>query len=239
MNRIGTLCLALLAFTGSMGCATVYVKKSPKLENLEEPRSALLATSMVRVGEEDDEDKGGLLDAALNVAMNSHLEAFGIKVTETATAFVAQHGLKVVTDPMRAKKLSLINLNKEVSGAMTALGGVWYSPDGSTKTLNSSTSILFGKKAFIEAADDPNVPNEAFMFITGSIYEGSQWLIMKKPIFRIEIRVLDEAGEDLLRVSGMGEGKASPFVMDRQKNNLEIALNGALESLKVIEVEKL
>ena len=64
----------------------------------------------------DDEDKGGLLDAALNVAMNSHLEAFGIKVTETATAFVAQHGLKVVTDPMRAKKLSLINLNSSLWG---------------------------------------------------------------------------------------------------------------------------
>ena len=55
--------MAILMLAGSMGCATVYVKKSPQLDNLEEPRPALLATSMVRVGEDDDEDKGGLLNA--------------------------------------------------------------------------------------------------------------------------------------------------------------------------------
>ena len=116
--------------------------------------------------------EGGLINAALNVAMNAHLEAFGVKVTEAATAFVAQHGLKVVTDPERAKKLSLINFNETAGEAMTALGGVWYAPEGSTKHLDSSSTILFGKRAFIEAADDTHTPNEAFVFISGSIYEG-------------------------------------------------------------------
>ena len=241
MTRINTLILAVIALVGSTGCATVYVKKSPKLENLKEPQTALLATSVVYVGQRygEGDSEGGLINAALNVAMNAHLEAFGVKVTEAATAFVAQHGLKVVTDPERAKKLSLINFNETAGEAMTALGGVWYAPEGSTKHLDSSSTILFGKRAFIEAADDTHTPNEAFVFISGSIYEGQEWLVMKKPVFRIEIRALDEDGEDLLRVSGMGEGDAALFVMDRDGENLSKALEGALNSLRLTEVENL
>ena len=58
-------------------------------------------------------------------------------------------------------------------------------------------------------------------------------------MFRMEIRVLDEQGEDLMRVSGVGEGDAAPFFMDRSKGNLEKALKGALETLKVTPVEAL
>ena len=239
MTRINTLILAVIALVGSTGCATVYVKKSPKLENLKEPQTALLATSVVYVGQRygEGDSEGGLINAALNVAMNAHLEAFGVKVTEAATAFVAQHGLKVVTDPERAKKLSLINFNETAGDAMTALGGVWYAPEGSTKHLDSSSTILFGKRAFIEAADDTHPQRRSCLFPAASMR--AKWLIMKKPVFRIEIRALDEDGEDLLRVSGMGEGDAALFVMDRDGENLSKALEGALNSLRLTEVENL
>ena len=112
-------------------------------------------------------------------------------------------------------------------------------PGGILKEIDASTTFLFGGKQFVEAADDPDVPNEAFVFITGTVLEGSEWLIMKKPIFRMDIRVLDENGEDLMRARGLGEGETSPFIMDRQKHNLEKALNAALAGLEVIKVKKL
>ncbi len=239
MYRLSSVFLMLFVLTGSMGCASVFVKKSSKLENLEEPRPTLLASAMVRVGEKDDENSGGLMDAALNIAMNTHLEAFGGKMIETATGFMAKHGMRVVKDPPRAKKLSLINVGKDMGSALSAVSGVWFSPEGSLKELDANTSFLFGGKQFVEAADDPEVPNEAFVFITGTVLEDSEWLIMKKPVFRMDIRVLDENGEDLMRARGRGEGDTSPFVMDRQKHNLEKALNAALAGLEVIEVEKL
>lgn len=238
LRRLSSTFLMLFVLTGGMGCASVFVKKSSKLNNLEEPRPTLLASAMVRVGEKDDEG-GGLMDAALNMAMNTHLEAFGGKMVETATGFMAKHGLRLVKDAPRAKKLSLINVSKGVGDALAVMSGVWISPEGSTKQIDANTSFLFGAKQFVEAADDADIPNEAFVFITGRIIEQSNWLIMKKPIFQIDIRVLDENGEDLLKARGRGEGDASPFVMDRQKPNLEKALNAALAGLELIEVEEI
>jgi hypothetical protein len=239
MQRLSAIFVMFFVLSGGVGCASVFVKKSSRLDNLEEPRPTLLASAMVRVGEKDDEGGGGLMDAALNIAMNTHLEAFGGKMLEAATGFMAKHGMEVVMDPPRAKKLSLINVGKDMGSALSAVSGVWYSPQGSLKELDASTSFLFGGKQFVEAADDPEVLNEAFVFITGTVLEKSEWLVMKKPVFRMDIRVLDENGEDLMRARGLGEGDASPFVMDRQKHNLEKALNAALAGLEVIEVEKL
>ena len=139
---------------------------------------------------------------------------------ETATVFMAKHGMKVVTRPTSCKELSLINVGKDMGSALSAVSGVWYSPEGSLKEIDASTTFLFGGKQFVEAADDPDVPNEAFVFITGTVLEGSEWLIMKKPIFLMDIRVLDENGEDLMRARGLGEGETSPFIMDRQKQTI-------------------
>lgn len=94
-------------------------------------------------------------------------------------------------------------------------------------------------KTALEAADDAETPNEAFMFVSGRIYEQSGFFITKKPIFHIEIRLLDEQGEDLMRASGIGEGTASPIVMDRKLSNLQRALDGALQSLSLVAVETL
>ena len=71
MHRLSILCLlVLLYFIRKLGLCLSIRKKSSRLENLEEPRPTLLATAMVRVGEKDGEDGGGLMDAALNIAMN-------------------------------------------------------------------------------------------------------------------------------------------------------------------------
>ena len=237
MNRLITLSIVGLAVISSIGCATVYVEKSSMLNNLPEPRATLLAGSMVRVGRRHDEKQGDLLDAALTASMSAYLGDFGVKVTQAAKDFVSKHGLQVVVDSERASRLSEVSPVRDAVNVIDTMGAIWYSPDGSNKTLDSSTSLLFGKKAFIEAADDPEKPNEAFMFVTGRIYEETGWFIMKKPVVRIEVRVLDEQGEDLMRASGIGKGEASPFVMDRQLKNLQLALDGALQSLSVVAVE--
>jgi hypothetical protein len=236
MNRIATLSIVTLALMGSTGCATVYVQKSSQLADATAPRSTLLAGSMVRVGRTHKKEVD-IVDAALTAAMGSYLGEFGVKVTKAATDFVSKHGMQVVTDSARASKLSQASALREAVEAIETMGAIWYAPEGSTKTLDSSTSLLFGKKAFIEAADDAETPNEAFMFVSGRIYEQTGFFIMKKPVFHIEIRVLDEQGEDLMRASGIGEGAASPFVMDRQLSNLQRALDGALQSLSVVAVE--
>ena len=201
MQRFSAIVVMFFVLSGGVGCASVFVKKSSKLENLEEPRPTLLASAMVRVGEKADEG-GGLMDTALNIAMNTHLEAFGGKMLEAATVFMGKHGMKLVMDPPRAKQLSLINVGKDMGNALSAVSGVWYSPQGSLKELDASASFLFGGKHFVEAADDPKIPNEAFVFITGTVLEKSEWLVMKKPVFRMDIRVLDENGEDLMRARG-------------------------------------
>ena len=236
MNRIATLSIVTLALMGSTGCATVYVQKSSQLAEATAPRSTLLAGSMVRVGRTHKKE-ADIVDAALTAAMGSYLGEFGVKVTKAATDFVSKHGMQVVTDSARASKLSQASALREAVEAIETMGASWYAPEGSTKTLDSSTSLLFGKKAFVEAADDAATPNEAFMFVSGRIYEQTGFFIMKKPVFHIEIRVLDEQGEDLMRASGIGEGTASPFVMDRQLSNLQRALDGALQSLSVVAVE--
>ncbi|MEE2837133.1 MAG: hypothetical protein VYB65_14035 [Myxococcota bacterium] len=237
MNRLYSALVALALATHSMGCATVYIKKASALEGLSEPRPALLATSVVRVGDPSAQDGGG--DVALNVAMKPHLEAFGLEMTEVASAFVAQHGLRVVKDAERAQRLSLFTGKDKIVGVVGALTGFWYSPEGSTHVVDSSINYVFNKKQNVERADDPETPNEAFVFVTGTITKTTAWLVMAKPMFRMEIRVLDEQGEDLMRVSGVGEGDAAPFFMDRSKGNLEKALKGALETLKVTPVEAL
>ena len=237
MNRLYSALVALALATHSMGCATVYIKKASALEGLSEPRPALLATSVVRVGDPSAQD--GSDDVALNVAMKPHLEAFGLEMTEAASAFVAQHGLRVVKDAERAQRLSLFTGKDKIVGVVGALTGFWYSPEGSTHVVDSSINYVFNKKQNVERADDPETPNEAFVFVTGTITKTTAWLVMAKPMFRMEIRVLDEQGEDLMRVSGVGEGDAAPFFMDRSKGNLEKALKGALETLKVTPVEAL
>jgi hypothetical protein len=237
MNRFVTLLIVSLALISSTGCATVYVQKSSMLNNLTEPRPTLLAGSMVRVGRRNDQRQGDLLDAALTASMSAYLGDFGVRVTQAATSFVSKHGMRVVTDSARASKLSQANALRDAVDAIDTMGAIWYSPDGSNKTLNSSTNLVFGKKVFVEPADDLETPNEAFMFVSGRIYEETGWFVMKKPIFHIEIRVLDEQGEDLMRASGIGEGAASLFIMDRQLANLERALDGALQSLSVVAVE--
>ena len=237
MRRFAVSTIMSLALIGSTGCATVYVEKSSMLNNLPEPRATLLAGSMVRVGRRHDQKQGDLLDAALTASMSAYLGDFGIKVTQAATDFVSKHGMKVVTDSARANKLSQTNALRDAVDTIDTLGAIWYSPDGSNKTLNSSSRLGFGKKSFVQAADDLETPKEAFMFVTGRIYEETGWFIMKKPVFHIEIRVLDEQGEDLMRASGIGKGEASPFVMDRQLKNLQLALDGALQSLSVVAVE--
>ena len=237
MNRFVTLSIVSLALISSTGCATVYVQKSSMLNDLPEPRATLLAGSMVRVGRRHDQKQGDLLDAVLTASMSAYLGDFCVRVTQAATNFVSKHGMKVVTDSARANKLSRTNVLRDAVDAIDTMGAIWYSPDGSNKTLNSSSRLGFGKKSFVQAADDLETPNEAFMFVSGRIYEETGWFIMKKPVFHIEIRVLDEQGEDLMRASGIGEGAASLFIMDRQLENLERALDGALQSLSIVAVE--
>ena len=49
---------------------------------------------------------------------------------------------------------------------------VWYSPEGSTHVVDSSINYVnFNKKQNVERADDPETPNEAFVFVTGTITE--------------------------------------------------------------------
>ena len=60
MQRLSAIFVMFFVLSGGVGCASVFVKKSSKLDNLEEPRPTLLASAMVRVGEKDDEGGGGL-----------------------------------------------------------------------------------------------------------------------------------------------------------------------------------
>ena len=208
MNRLYSALFALALATHAMGCATVYIKKASALEGLSEPRPALLATSVVRVGDPSTQDGGG--DVALNVAMKPHLEAFGLEMTEAASTFVAQHGLRVVKDAERAQRLSLFTGKDQIVGVVGVLTGFWYSPEGSTHVVDSSINYVFNKSRTSSGRMIPRRRTKPSC-LSPAPPPDHGLLVMAKPMARMNPRLDERRASD----ARQQVARARPFFMDR------------------------
>jgi hypothetical protein len=213
------------------GCGGPYLKLDPALTP-SEPRPSLMTSAIVSV-ENDSPDDGV---SVFGLLQNTDLDRFGQIMTSRAGAFLLDYGLELYVDREHARRASALNVSSGASKALAVLAGAWISPDGSTVFIDGDTNLRFTRKDLKKKLATGR-PGESFTFVTGKIEE--RGIFFKRPIFTIDIVVVDAEFNTILSARGIGKGDSSFLVTNRTATNLERAMNLALDELATIEGRKL
>lgn len=223
---------ALVAFVvASTGCFTPYLRKAP---NQPEPSPAPVLASGYVVRFNDGGAQKSLLSAALDVAQNSELEAFGKQATTLIEETLKTHGYNLVFDQARTRSLDAFQVKSDSTTA--ALTGQWRHPDASYWTPQMVDS-LFVKPRDIVSKVAVEGQQEYFAFASVDIYDSGNFF--KEPHVTVRIAIYNQDSRKVLDLGGTGEGESNLFVSNRGAQNLERALVQAFAQLKTVTLETL
>ena len=231
------LAIPLLA-TLLSGCMTTKVLRATDLAT-DPPLPTVAVAGMVELANlQAKADNVSLVDAVATVANNTRVDEFGATVRGKLSPFLAKQGLAIATDPARAKSLQTVDWG-EAANALSVLTGTWVDPEGATMRVGGDT--LFRGYTLTKVAEKLATPStpEGFLFTVVTVYEDTEWLVLRRPLVRVSVVVADQNGREVLRARGWGSGRRTALVVDRTEANLGTALDEAVRKLEAAEVKPL
>ena len=114
----------------------------------------------------------------------------------------------------------------------------WKTYNNNSDIDNNTILLKSYRKNLIEKLDSEQ-ENECFVFISASVFSRTKWLIMYHPQVVLDYVILSENQDVVFRARGVGIGDASPFIINKSATNLNLAIERAMESIRVEEKQDL
>jgi hypothetical protein len=228
----------LLLGTLLSGCMTTKVLRATDLPN-EPALPTVMVSGMVELANPQSQAETlNVVDVVASVANNTRVDEFGATVQGKLARWLAKQGLAVSTDAQRVKALQTVDWG-EAANALTVLTGTWVNPEGATMRVAHNT--LFRGYTLTKVAEKLGTPStpEGYLFTVVTVFEDTEWLVLRRPLLRVSVIVADQNGREVLRARGWGSGRTTPLVVDRTETNLGTALDEAIRKLEAAEVKPL
>lgn len=227
--------MSLVLFVAGCGSLGPHVAKTSDIElNSAAARPTLMVSMFIQ--NEQDED-GGLLKAANEMANNQQLSTVGSDAYSQVAEMLAKDGFVLSTDPPQAKKLGE---SKMAKSDMAKVGGLWYHPDGATTQFTKTSINGDYSDVALKLRDQENL-EEHFAQVSITVGEGSGFSVGPigrfYPIVYLRILILNNQGRVVYKTYLVGEGDKNFMVTDRSPANMKIAISRALRSRTQLEVD--
>ena len=227
-----------------LSCARSYLKVHPDYQ-LEEMHPVLLGSATLRAdsffpANPEQSSMEQMLEFQLQTFVNSRLPSVGEGMVDSVLPKLSEWGMVPFVQPERADKLVRWGGNQdEKYGALVF--GVWYSPDGAQIPISNSDWLTYRRiERYRERVQEGGgeTEGEGLIFVHAS-YHASNFLLSRYPILILDVVLLGEEGQVWLRARGIGEGNRNMLFLDLGEESLQLALDNAIASLDLLEVEEL
>lgn len=232
-NRSAMYVISLVLFI-STGCASTWVKRAePQVPKKEV--ETLLVSFQVRPGMDDTTNH------FVAMYQNQHLDRFGHAAQQKVSQVMRDSGYKLHTDKARVGRLGERAYFKNANA--NKLMGMWIHPQTTSHGFNVPDLLGYNPQQISHKLRD-DTKAQHYASITISIEEGvdapfAGLIGWSHPHVVVDMKVVNDIGKEIFHARVQGRGENAFGYKSRKLDNLHLALDGALQQMKTLQVTPL